>query len=160
AAHVALESRRRARGGGRRAPARRAPGPLTLHRARIRQCRRELGLAVLFLALWILPPFWQIATLRTVNIQDDIFASDLWNDRLPARAFIGESLKRGDSIAWMPGIYTGFPSLAQVEIGALYATNLLLFGLFPPYPAIAWAQILPLAIAGVGAFCLAGELGL
>jgi hypothetical protein len=121
---------------------------------------RELLLAVVFLALWILPPFWQIATLRAVNVQDDIFASDLWNDRLPARAFIGASLKRGDSVAWMPGIYTGFPSLAQVEIGALYPTNLLLFGLFSPYAAIAWAQILPLAIAGIGTFCLAGELGL
>jgi len=121
---------------------------------------RELLLAVVFLALWILPPFWQIATLRAVNVQDDIFASDLWNDRLPARAFVGASLKRGDSVAWMPGIYTGFPSLAQVEIGALYPSNLLLFGLLPPYAAIAWAQILPLAIAGLGTFCLAGELGL
>jgi hypothetical protein len=120
----------------------------------------ELLLAVVFLALWILPPFWGIATLRTVNIQDDIFASDLWNDRLPTRAFVGASLRRGESPAWMPGIYTGFPSLAQVEVGALYPSNLLLFTLLPPYPAIAWAQILPLAIAGIGTFLLAGELGL
>jgi Bacterial membrane protein YfhO len=120
----------------------------------------ELLLAVVFLALWILPPFWGIATLRTVNIQDDIFASDLWNDRLPTRAFVGASLRRGESPAWMPGIYTGFPSLAQVEIGSLYPSNLLLFTLLPPYPAIAWAQILPLGIAGIGTFLLAGELGL
>jgi hypothetical protein len=122
--------------------------------------RCELVLAVLFLALWILPPFWGIVTLRTVNVQDDVFASDLWNDRLPTRAFVGASLRRGDSPAWMPGIYTGFPSLAQVEVGALYPSNLLLFTLLPPYPAFAWAQVLPLAIAGLGAFLLAGELGL
>ena len=122
--------------------------------------RLELALAVVFLALWILPPFWGIATLRTVNVQDDIFASDLWNDRLPARAFVGASLRRGESPAWTPGIYTGFPSLAQVEVGTLYPSNLLLFGLFPPYAAIAWAQILPLAIAGIGMFLLATELGL
>jgi hypothetical protein len=120
----------------------------------------ELLLAVVFLALWILPPFWGIATLRTVNIQDDIFASDLWNDRLPTRAFVGASLRRSESPAWMPGIYTGFPSLAQVEVGALYPSNLLLFTLFPPYPAIAWAQILPLMIAGIGMFLFSGELGL
>lgn len=120
----------------------------------------EWLLAVVFLALWILPPFWSIATLRTVNIQDDIFASDLWNDRLPTRAFVGASLRRGESPAWMPGIYTGFPSLAQVEIGALYPSNLVLFGLFSPYAAFAWAQILPLAIAGMGVFLFAGELGL
>ena len=131
-----------------------------MHRARTRQCRRELGLGVLFLALWILPPFWGIATLRTVNIQDDIFASDLWNDRLPTRAFLGASLRRGESPGWMPGIYTGFPSIAQVEVGALYPSNLLLFGLLEPYTAFAWAQILPLLIAGIGTFLLAGELGL
>ncbi len=126
----------------------------------IRGARVELLLAGLFLALWILPPFWNIVALRTVNVQDDVFASDLWNDRLPTRAFVGASLRRGDSPAWMPGIYTGFPSLAQVEIGALYPSNLLLFTLLPPYPAFAWAQVLPLAIAGFGAFLLAAELGL
>src|SRR5439155_340529 len=112
------------------------------------------------LALWVLPPFWGIATLRTVNIQDDIFASDLWNDRLPTRAFRGASLRRGETPGWMPGIYTGFPSIAQVEVGALYPSNLLLFGLLEPYTAFAWAQILPLLIAGIGTFLLAGELGL
>jgi hypothetical protein len=122
--------------------------------------RPELALAVVFLALWIRPPFGGIATLSAVNVQDDIFASDLWNDRLPARAFVGASLGRGESPAWMPGIYTGFPSLAQVEVGTLYPSNLLLFGLLPPYAAIAWAQILPLAIAGIGMFLLATELGL
>ncbi len=122
--------------------------------------RLELALAVVFLALWILPPFWGIATFRTVNVQDDIFASDLWNDRLPARAFVGASLRRGESPAWMPGIYTGFPSLAQIEVGTLYPSNLLLFGLLPPYAAMAWAQILPLAIAGIGMFLLAAELGM
>jgi Bacterial membrane protein YfhO len=129
----------------------------TLSRAGV---RLELALAVVFLTLWILPPFWGIATLRTVNVQDDIFASDLWNDRLPARAFVGASVRRGESPAWMPGIYTGFPSLAQIEVGTLYPSNLLLFGLLPPYAAIAWAQILPLAIAGIGMFLLAAELGM
>ena len=128
--------------------------------AGIRGLRGELGLAVIFLALWILPPFWGIATLRTVNIQDDIYASDLWNDRLPTRAFVGASIRRGETPAWMPGIYTGFPSLAQVEVGALYPSNLLLFGLFDPYTAMAWAQLLPLLIGGMGTYLLARELEL
>jgi membrane protein YfhO len=121
---------------------------------------RHLVLALLFLALWILPPFWRIATLQTVNIQDDIFTSDLLNDRLPVRAAVGASLARGDTPFWMPGIYTGFPSLAQIEVGTLYPTNLLLFGLLDPYAAIAWAQILPLFVAGLGAFLLAREYAL
>jgi Bacterial membrane protein YfhO len=135
------------------------PEPRSRPAGAICDARFELLLAILFLALWILPPFWNIVTLRTVNVQDDVFASDLWNDRLPTRAFVGASLRRGDSPAWMPGIYTGFPSLAQVEVGTLYPSNLLLFTLLPPYPALAWAQVLPLAIAGFGAFLLAGELG-
>ncbi|MBI2962666.1 MAG: YfhO family protein [Deltaproteobacteria bacterium] len=117
--------------------------------------RRELRWAALFVALWVLVPFWKIATLRAVNVQDDIFASDLWNDRLPARAFVGSSLRRGESPAWNPGIYTGFPSLAQIEVGTLYPSNVALFGLLPPYVAMAWAQILPLVIGGVGSFALA-----
>ncbi|MGH7897780.1 MAG: YfhO family protein, partial [Candidatus Binatia bacterium] len=117
-------------------------------------------LAVVFLALWILTPFWSIVTLQTVNIQDDIFASDLWNDRLPARAFVGASVARGESPFWMPGIYTGYPSLAQIEIGTFYPTNLLLFATLDPYTAIAWAQVLPLFIAGLGAFLLARDFAL
>lgn len=127
---------------------------------RARGRRLEVALAIVFLALWILPPFWGIATLSKVNVQDDIFASDLWNDRLPARAFVGASIARGESPAWMPGIYTGFPSLAQIEVGTLYPSNLALFGLLPPYAAIAWAQILPLAIGGIGVFLLARELAI
>ena len=79
---------------------------------------------------------------------------------MPARAFVGASLARGDSPFWMPGIYTGLPSLAEVEVGTLYPTNLLLFGLLPPYTAIAWAQLLPLFVAGTGTFLLASEYGL
>ncbi len=121
---------------------------------------RELGLAVAFVVLWVVLPLWPLATLRAVNVQDDIYASDLWNDRLPTRAFVGASLRRGELPVWMPGIYTGFPSLAQVEVGAAYPTNLLLFGVLPPYAAVAWAQLLPLIIAGVGAYALAGALGI
>jgi hypothetical protein len=114
----------------------------------------------LFLAAFLLPPFWKIATLQAVNIQDDIFTSDLINDRLPARAFVGESIRQAQLPFWIPGIYTGFPALGQVEIGVLYPSNLVLFGLLSPYAAIAYAQLLPLFIAGLGAFLLAREYGL
>ncbi|MGH7856596.1 MAG: hypothetical protein ACREQY_04640 [Candidatus Binatia bacterium] len=115
------------------------------------------ALAALFLLCWILVPFWSLATLRSVNIQDDIYTSDLLNDRLPSRAFVGRSIRQGDAPWWMPGIYTGFPALAAVEVGSLYPSNLLLFGLLEPYAAIAWAQLLSLFIAGAGALLLARE---
>ncbi len=122
--------------------------------------RREWLLAAVFLALWVLPPFWQIVTLQTVNVQDDIYTSDLLNDRLPSRVFLGESLRRGEAPFWSPGIYTGFPGLAEIEMAVLYPSNLLLFGALSPYAAIAWAQVLPLWIAGLGVFLLASEYGL
>ncbi|MEA2626747.1 MAG: hypothetical protein QOD06_2792, partial [Candidatus Binatota bacterium] len=122
--------------------------------------RRELAFAALFLVVWIGAPFWRIATLRAVNIQDDIYASDLWNDRLPARAFVGRTIARGELPLWTPGIYTGFPALADVEFGALYPSNLLLFGSLPPYVAFAYAQLLPLFLAGLGVHLLARRLGI
>lgn len=125
-----------------------------------RPLRSETLAALLFLAAFILPPFWKIAALQAVNIQDDVFTSDLINDRLPVRAFVGESLRQGQLPFWIPGIYTGFPALGQVEIGVLYPSNVLLFSLLPPYVAIAYAQLLPLFIAGLGAFLLAREHGL
>ncbi|MGH7821216.1 MAG: YfhO family protein, partial [Candidatus Binatia bacterium] len=119
--------------------------------------RRLAAAAALFLLGWIVVPFWSLATLRSVNVQDDIYTSDLLNDRLPARAFVGRSLREGEAPWWMPGIYTGLPALAAVEVAVLYPSNLLLFGAFDPYTAIAWAQLLPLFIAGFGAFLLARE---
>jgi hypothetical protein len=116
-------------------------------------------LAAAFLAAWLLPPFWAMATLRTVNVQDDIYTSDLLNDRLPARAFVGRSVRSGELPLWAPEIYTGFPVLAAVESGSLYPPNVLLFGLLDPYAALAWEQLLSLWIAGLGALRLARELG-
>jgi len=86
--------------------------------------------------------------------------SDLLNAGLPVRAFIGESLRKGELLLWTPGIYTGFPILAQGEHGPLYPFNWLLFGLLPPYVAVAYAQLLPLFIAGLGCFLLAREWSL
>lgn len=117
----------------------------------------ELLAASAFLAGWLLLPFWNIVTLQKINVQDDIYTSDLLNDRLPARAFVGKSLRNGALPFWMPGVYTGFPTLAAVEVGTLYPSNLILFGCLPPYVAIAYAQVLPLFLAGLGTFLLARD---
>lgn len=120
---------------------------------------RELALALVFLAVWILVPFRDVAMLRAVNVQDDVYTSDLLNDRLPCRAFVGESVRRGEPPFWTRGVYGGFPALAAIEVGALYPSNLVLFTLLRPYVAIAYAQLLPLLIAGLGTFLLARDFG-
>lgn len=118
---------------------------------------RTLLLLVAFLACWILPPFWRIATLQSVNIQNDVFTSDLLNAGVPLRAFIGASLRHGELPSWTTGIYTGFPVLAQAEHGPLYPFNWLFFTLLPPYVAVAFSQLLPLFLAGAGLFLLVRE---
>lgn len=118
---------------------------------------RARAAVLLFFLFWVVAPFWRIATLQAVNIQDDVYTSDLLNDRLPCRAFVGRTVSRWELPVWMPGVYTGFPALAGVEVGALYPSNLALFGFLDPWVAVAWAQLLPLLIAGLGAFALARE---
>jgi hypothetical protein len=110
--------------------------------------------------VWIAVCFLPVVSLRAINIQDDIFTSDLLNDRLPARAFVGASIRRGELPLWSPDIYTGFPMFAQVEVAALYPSNLLLFGSLEPYVAIAYAQVLPLLLVGIGTGFLVLEYGL
>lgn len=119
--------------------------------------RPALAIAIV---LWVAATFWEVAALRAVNIQDDIFTSDLLNDRLPARAFVGASLRRGELPLWSSEIYTGFPIFAQPEVGSLYPSNAALFGLLHPYVAIAYAQLLPMVLVGVGTGLLALEYGL
>ncbi len=127
----------------------------------MRTARRWAALWIaLLIASWVAIFFWPIATLQAINLQDDVFTSDLLNDRLPARAFIGRTVARGEWATWMPGIYTGFPALAQVEVGSLYPSNLLLFAHLPPYTAIAIAQLLPLFIVGASTALLAVEFRL
>ncbi len=118
---------------------------------------RNSFVAIVFLACWILPPLWRIVTLQSVNIQDDVFTSDLLNAGVPFRAFFGESVRRGELPLWSPAIYTGFPILAQAEHGPFYPFNWLFFSLWPPYVAVAFAQVLPLFIGGLGLFLLARE---
>lgn len=117
---------------------------------------RQLALP-LFLLVWIAPPFWSMVTMRGVNIQDDVYASDMINNMLPCRAAVGQALRQGEYPSWTSGIYTGFPLLAQTETGALYPTNLLLFSLLPPYVAIMIAQIMALVIAGASLYLLARQ---
>jgi hypothetical protein len=121
---------------------------------------RVRPLLAIAIVLWVVATFWEVAALRAVNIQDDIFTSDLLNDRLPARAFVGASLRRGELPLWSSEIYTGFPIFAQPEVGSLYPSNAALFGLLPPYVAVAYAQLLPLVLVGIGTGFLALEYGL
>ena len=111
------------------------------------------------LLLLVAVPLWPLATLRGVPIPDDIFTSDLMNGGLAYRALLGEFLRRGELPLWTPSFYGGFPFLALAEAGACYPPNLILFGLLPPYEALALSVLLTFFIAAAGMYLFARALG-
>jgi len=66
----------------------------------------------------------------------DFGRSDIWNFNYPIKNFLSQSLKKGQLPFWSKNIATGFPLLAEGQIGALNIINLSLFSLFPA--SIAW----------------------
>lgn len=66
----------------------------------------------------------------------DFGRSDIWNFNYPIKDFLGKSLKKGELPFWSQDVGTGFPFLAEGQIGALNIFNLILFFLFPTW--LAW----------------------
>ncbi len=122
--------------------------------------RRADLLAVAGLILFILVCLWPLVSLQAVVIQHDLGLSDLTHDRLPMRVHLGRSLRAGSFPLWLPSIYTGFPFLAQPEVGAAYPPNILLYGLLPATAAQNLSVLLPFLVAGVSLYLLCRELGL
>jgi hypothetical protein len=122
--------------------------------------RRGDVLAVTALVLFILVCLWPLVSMRAVVIQHDLGLSDLTHDRLPMRVHLGRSLKAGSFPLWIPSIYTGFPFLAEPEVGAAYPPNLLLYGLLPPIAAHNLSVLLPFLISGLSLYLLCRELRL
>lgn len=85
-------------------------------------------------------------------ITDDIFASDLMNDRYPVRVELARGLKQGRVPLWTSLIYGGFPLQANPESGITYPLNLVFFGLFSPSWAMNLSIILKFFLAGLFMF--------
>jgi uncharacterized membrane protein len=119
--------------------------------------RPILVLAVLWLL--VLLPFWKLATGQGIVISNDIGVSDIANLQYPLRYFAGQELRHGRLPLWTPGVYMGYPLLAEGQAGVFSPVNLLLFGLLPVPEALNVGSLLPFVIAATGAFLLARELG-
>jgi hypothetical protein len=121
--------------------------------------RKELTLFLPLLCLLVLLPFWRIATGQGLVITNDLAISDMANLQHPLRHFVGQELRQGRLPLWAPGIYMGFPLLAEGQAGLFYPPNLLLFGLLPVGLALNISLLLPFVVAATGAYLLARELG-
>jgi len=97
---------------------------------------------------------------RGLVITDDIFASDLMNDRYPVRVELARGLKQGRLPLWTPLIYGGFPLQANPESGITYPLNIFFFGLFSPSWALNLSIILKFFLAGLFMFLYLRQIGI
>ncbi len=89
----------------------------------------------------------------------DVSHSDVWHLNFPIKLLYDQALARGELPLWCPELGSGFPLLAQGQVGALYPLNLLLYGALPLVLAFNWSVLLHAALAGGFAAMLARELG-
>jgi len=115
---------------------------------------------VLVLFLLTVLPFYKLALMQGTVITDDIFASDLMNDRYPLRYFLGTLITEGRLPLWTPHIYGGFPLFAAVEVGSFYPPNLIFFGLFQPLIALNLDILFHIFLTGVFTYLYARSLNL
>jgi hypothetical protein len=108
--------------------------------------------------IFTLLPFYKLTFMQGVVITDDIFASDLMNDRYPLRYFLGTLIKEGRLPLWVPHIYGGFPLFAAVEVGSFYPPNLIFFGLFEPLIALNLDILFHIFLTGVFTYLYARSL--
>lgn len=66
----------------------------------------------------------------------DFGRSDIWHFNYPIKDFLASSLKKGRLPFWSSQVGTGFPFLAESQIGALNLSNLILFFFLPTW--LAW----------------------
>jgi len=102
---------------------------------------------------------WSLLPGRGLLLLDDVWVSDLLDNNLPPRVFLGRHLRAGTFPLWVPGAYTGLPLLPQGEAAAANPLTWLLFGLLDAATAINVSVALHLLVAGLGTVLLARRLG-
>lgn len=99
-----------------------------------------IGMFLVFFGSWFYPEPRIIASVESVR-------SDVWHFHYPLKDFLSRSLKAGHLPWWHSGIGTGYPVLAEGQIGTFFLPNLILFGLLPTW--LAWNVSYLVAIGGL-----------
>ncbi|MEO5367493.1 MAG: YfhO family protein [Magnetococcus sp. WYHC-3] len=113
---------------------------------------RARWLPVVLLVLCVLAPYSRVVTGRAVLIPDDIFVSDLADGEFPMCVEAGRLLRAGEAPVWTSRILTGMPLMVN-------PLTLPLFAGLPPALALGLFLGLLLAVAAVGGYLLARQLG-
>lgn len=88
----------------------------------------------------------------------DFGESDVLHLNLPLKAILSTSLKNHNFPVWTPFLSSGFPLLAEGQIGTFYLPNLLLFRFLPVVTAYNLNLALSYYIAALGMYLLCRKL--
>ncbi len=121
--------------------------------------RHPLAWAGIFLALVIVVVMWRELLLGGHLLADDIWTSDLLNNNVPPRVFLGRELRAGRFPLWLPGSYGGLPLVPQGEAAAMSPFTWVLYGLFDRVTATSLTVAIHTWIAGFGMVLLARRFG-
>jgi len=121
--------------------------------------RRPLLWAGVFLALVIVVVMWREILSGGMLLADDIWVSDLLNNNVPPRAFLGQSIRDGHFPLWMPGSYGGLAVVPQGEAAATSPITWVLYTLFHRVAATTMSIALHTWIAGFGMVLAARRFG-
>ncbi len=89
----------------------------------------------------------------------EIGISDIWYLNFPLKNFLGESLKAGRLPVWDPLRNSGFPDLAEGQIGTFNLYNLLAFRLLPTITAFNLGFIVMFFLCGLGMYLFTFQRG-
>ncbi len=113
----------------------------------------------LLLLVVIIVFFWPISTLKSFPYSTDFSSSDLTEINLPFKYVLKQSLAEGRIPWWVDGISSGYPLVAESQIGFFYPINLILFGSLPLVAAFNWTLIFHIFWAALGFYLYMRFLG-
>jgi len=97
---------------------------------------------------------------QSIFVTPDFGASDLIHFNYPLKEYLSESLKANRLPFWASGVGTGFPLLAEGQIGTFYIFNLILFKLLPTYLAFNLNYLISYLLAFVFTYLFGREIKL
>ena len=99
--------------------------------------------------------FWKFVILQEAFLKGDYSAQ-----HAPWAKFLADSLNSFSFPLWAPYMHSGFPVLAEGQIGAMYPPNLFLYFLLPFKAAYTYNILLHFVLAGIFMYIYVREIGM
>ena len=104
---------------------------------------------VIFLFLW-----------KFIILKESFLLGDYSVQHIPWSRFLADSLANLSLPLWTPYMHSGFPILAEGQIGALYPPNLIMYFLLPYKIAYTYNIFLHFVLAGIFMYIYVREIGM